>query len=79
MLRAVKIRLYPNNIQTTQINKLLGCYRFVYNQTLARKINQYKEHNISENRSTLSYWFHHELLTNSEFEWLKEQNTKVLK
>lgn len=79
MLRAVKIRLYPNNIQTTQINKLLGCYRFVYNQVLARKINQYKEYNISENRSTLSYWFHHELLTNSEFEWLKEQNTKVLK
>lgn len=79
MLRAVKIRLYPNNIQTTQINKLLGCYRFVYNQVLARKINQYKEYNISENRSTLSYWFHHEILTNSEFEWLKEQNTKVLK
>lgn len=79
MLRAVKIRLYPNNIQTTQINKLLGCCRFVYNQVLARKINQYKEYNISENRSTLSYWFHHELLTNSEFEWLKEQNTKVLK
>ena len=43
MLRAVKIRLYPNNIQTTQINKLLGCYRIEYNQTLARKINQYKE------------------------------------
>lgn len=79
MLRSVKIRLYPDKEQTTMINKLLGCCRFVYNQVLARKINQYKEHNISENRSTLSYWFHHELLTNSEFEWLKEQNTKVLK
>lgn len=77
MLRAVKIRLYPTAYQATQINKLLGCCRFVYNQTLARKINQYKEHNISENRSTLSYWFHHELLI--DFEWLKEQNTKVLK
>ena len=79
MLRSVKIRLYPDKEQTTMINKLLGCCRFVYNQVLARKINQYKEYNISENRSTLSYWFHHELLTNSEFEWLKEQNTKVLK
>ena len=79
MLRSVKIRLYPDKEQTTMINKLLGCCRFVYNQVLARKINQYKEYNISESRSTLSYWFHHELLTNSEFEWLKEQNTKVLK
>ena len=76
MLRAVKIRLYPNKEQATQINKLLGCCRFVYNQCLARKINQYKEHNISENRSTLSYWLHHELL--NDFEWLKEQNTRIL-
>ena len=79
MLRAIKIRLYPNMEQVTQINKLLGCYRFVYNQTLAQKINQYKEHNISENRSTLSYWFHHELLKDDNFIWLREQNTKVLK
>ena len=79
MLRAVKIRLYPNKYQEQAINKLLGCYRFVYNQTLARKLNQYKEHNISENRSSLSYWFHHELLKDDNFIWLKEQNTKVLK
>ena len=38
MLRAVKIRLYPNKEQATMFNKLLGCYRFVYNQCLARKI-----------------------------------------
>ena len=79
MLRAIKIRLYPSKEQATMINKLLGCCRFVYNQTLARKINQYKEHNISENGNTLSYWFHHELLTNPDFAWLKGQNTKVLK
>lgn len=47
MLRSVKIRLYPDKEQTTMINKLLGCCRFVYNQVLARKINQYKEYNIS--------------------------------
>lgn len=78
MLRAVKIRLYPNKQQVTQINKLLGCCRFVYNQTLARKINQYKEHNISENRTTLSYWLFHELLKDDNFLWLREQNTNVL-
>ena len=79
MLRAVKIRLYPNKQQEQAINRLLGCYRVVYNQALDRKINQYKEHNISENRTTLSYWFHHELLHNLDFEYLKEHNTKVLK
>ena len=78
MLRSIKIRLYPTAHQATQINRLLGSCRVVYNQTLDRKINQYKEHNITENRSTLSYWFHHELLNNPDFEYLKEQNTKVL-
>ena len=79
MLRAVKIRLYPTSYQATQINKLLGSCRVVYNQTLDRKINQYKEYNITENRNTLSYWFHHELLHNPDFAYLKEQNTRVLK
>lgn len=32
MLRAVKIRLYPNKEQELKLNKVLGCYRFVYNQ-----------------------------------------------
>ena len=79
MLRATKIKLYPTSRQATQINKLLGCCRVVYNQALDRKIKQYKEHNISENRTTISHWFHHELLTNPNFVYLKEQNTKVLK
>ena len=79
MLRAVKIRLYPNVIQATQINMLLGCYRVVYNQCLNRKIKSYEENKISENRTTLSHFIHHELLKDDNFVWLREQNTKVLK
>ena len=79
MLRAVKIRLYPNKTQTKQFNKLLGCYRFVYNQCLARKINSYRENKVSENLSTLGKFIHHELLKDDNFIWLREQNTKVLK
>ena len=79
MLRAVKIRLYPNKIQTEQFNKLLGCYRVVYNQCLARKIKSYKENKVSENLSTLGQFIHHELLKDDNFIWLREQNTKVLK
>lgn len=79
MLRAIKIRLYPNKTQTEQFNKLLGCYRFVYNQCLARKINSYKENKVSEKLSTLSHFIYHELLKDDNFVWLREQNTKVLK
>ncbi len=79
MLRAVKIRLYPNNEQAIQYNKLLGCYRVVYNQCLARKIKSYEETKTSENLSTLGQFFHHELLKDDNFIWLREQNTKVLK
>ena len=79
MLRAVKIRLYPNSTQATQINKLLGCYRVVYNQCLNRKIKSYEENKVSENRTTLGHFIHHELLKDDNFSWLREQNTKVLK
>ena len=79
MLRAVKIRLYPNKEQATMINKLLGCYRVVYNQCLARKIKSYEETKTTENRTTLSHFFHNELTKNPDFIWLREQNTKVLK
>ena len=79
MLRAIKIRLYPNTEQATMINKLLGCCRVVYNQCLARKINSYKENKVSENLSTLGKFLHHELLKDGNFIYLKEQNTKVLK
>lgn len=79
MLRAIKIRLYPNTNQATQINKLLGCYRVVYNQCLNRKIQSYEENNISENQTTLGHFIHHELLKDDNFVWLREQNTKVLK
>ena len=79
MLRAIKIRLYPNVTQAIQINKLLGCYRVVYNQCLARKIKSYEENKVSENRTTLGHFIHHELLKDDNFIWLREQNTKVLK
>ena len=79
MLRAIKIRLYPNKEQATMFNKLLGCYRVVYNQCLARKIKSYEETKISESLTTLGHFVHHELLKDDKFIWLREQNTKVLK
>ena len=79
ILRAIKIRLYPNKTQEQTLNKVLGCYRFVYNQCLSRKIKSYEETKISENLTTLGHFVHHELLKDDNFIWLREQNTKVLK
>ena len=79
MLKALKIRLYPNKTQEVQINKLLGCYRFVYNQCLNRKITSYEKDKTSENLTSLGHYLHGYLTKQDEYSWLNEQNTKVLK
>ena len=79
MLRGIKIRLYPNKEQTTQFNKLLGCYRVVYNQMLSLKQTAYNDEKKSLGLNELSKYFHGELLKNPDYLWLNEQNTKILK
>lgn len=79
MLRAIKIRLYPNKEQEQTLNKVLGCYRFVYNQMLAQKQNAYKADKTNLKVTDLSKWFHGILLKDEQYAWLKEQNTKVMK
>ena len=79
ILRAIKIRLYPNKTQKQTLNKVLGCYRFVYNQMLALKQNVYNENKTNLGLTDLSKYFHGTLLKNEQYAWLKEQNTKVMK
>lgn len=79
MLRAIKIRLYPNKQQELKLCKVLGCYRFVYNHMLALKQKEYNEHKKSLKLTDLSKYFHGTLLKDEQYEWLKEQNTKVMK
>ena len=79
MLRAIKIRLYPNKEQELKLNQVLGCYRFVYNHMLARKQQIYNETKKSLNVTDLSKYFHGELIKDEKYVWLKEQNTKVMK
>ena len=79
MLRAIKVRLYPNKMQEQALNKVLGCYRFVYNHMLARKQEAYKADKTNLGLTELSKYFHGELLKDEQYVWLKEQNTKVLK
>ena len=78
MLRAIKIRLYPNKTQEQTLNKVLGCYRFVYNHMLARKQDAYKADKINLGLAVLCKYFHHELLKDEQYQWLKGQNTQVM-
>ena len=79
MLRAIKIRLYPNKTQEQEFNKTLGCYRFVYNHMLARKQEAYKADKTNLGLTELCKYFHGTLLKDEQYDWLKEQNTKVMK
>ena len=79
ILRATKIRLYPNKIQEQTLNKVLGCYRFVYNKMLALKQETYNRDKSNIGLCELSKFFHGTLLKDEQYAWLKEQNTKVMK
>ena len=78
MLRAIKVRLYPNKEQELKLNKVLGCYRFVYNQMLAFKQQEYNENKKSLGLADLSKYLRRILLKDEQYKWLKEQNTKVM-
>lgn len=58
ILRAIKIRLYPNKTQEQTLNKVLGCYRFVYNQMLALKQEAYNRDKSNLGLCELSKFFH---------------------
>lgn len=79
ILRGIKVRLYPNKEQKSTINKVLGCYRFVYNTMLSHKLQAYNERKENLTVCDLSKYFHGTLLKNEQYSWLKEQNTKVMK
>jgi len=79
MLKAIKIRLYPDKSQENYINNLLGSYRFVFNQCLNLKKSKYIEDKSNYGLKELGSFFHNELTKNQDYVWLKNHNTKVLK
>ena len=77
MLKAIKIRLYPNEEQATEINKLLGCCRFVYNRCLSLKTDAYKEEKTNLSISDLNKRII-ELKNTDGYAWLKDAHSKVM-
>ena len=79
MLKAIKIRLYPNKTQQSYINKLLGCYRLVYNKCLNKKKTAYLNDKLNIGLNELGNYFHQNLTKSEDYKFLTEHNTKVLK
>jgi len=79
MLRAIKIRLYPNKDQQAYISQLLGCYRKVYNLSLNYKMEQHTLSGITANMKSIGNEFHNNWTKSDEFHYLNDHNTKVMK
>ena len=75
MLKAIKIRIYPSEEQATYIAGLLGTYRFVYNNLLAYRIEEY-----NANKKSISFGEMGKKLVSlkGDFKWMKEFHSKVL-
>ena len=68
--RAVKVRIYPNAEQRVQIEKTIGCSRFIYNCMLADKMEHYKKEKKMLRNIPASY--------KKEYSWLKEVDSLAL-
>ena len=77
--RALKVRLYPNKKQETQILKTLGSCRFLYNQMLAERIQTYEKLKDQEDKQVLwNHAYKTEVEYKTEFEWMREVDATAL-
>ena len=74
--KGFKFRLYPTEEQAEQINKTLGCCRYVYNHMLERRIKAYKRR-----KESFSYIGMQNLLPGMKkyLPWLTEADSQALK
>lgn len=70
MLKAYKYRIYPGKEQQIQFAKTFGCCRFVYNQTLAFRKEQYETEKKSVSKTDCNNYCNRTLKV--EYEWLRE-------
>ena len=70
ILKAHKVRLYPNEEQQVFFAKSFGCTRFIWNRMLSDKIEHYNEHKVDLKNTPAQY--------KKEFDWLKEVDSLAL-
>ena len=78
MIKSIKVRLYPNNKQITQLFQYAGCARFAYNWAIAKEQENYKQKNkfLSDNELRKEFT---QLKKLSEYKWLNEVSNNVTK
>lgn len=76
-MRALRIKIYPNQKQQQQIIQNIGAARYVYNRSLALKKGAYQKFGLSLNsvklRNKIVHWKYRE-----EAAWLQDANHQVL-
>ena len=75
MLKAIKIRIYPSQEEIGYINRQLGCCRFVYNNCLAYKKDNYEKEKESISSSET---IKHIVTLKNDYVFLKDVHSKVL-
>lgn len=77
VLKAFKLRLYPNKIQRNQMHVNFGCVRFVWNQMLNMHIERYKNNKKAQFQNAFA--MNNMLKTMKlEFPWLKQAESTSL-
>ena len=78
MLKGIKIRIYPSELQQDYLAKLFGWYRFIYNNCLNLKSTKFNEEQVNLGLSDLGKHLYQDLRKDEKYTWLNEHNTKVL-
>lgn len=77
MLKAIKIRIYPDSVQKEFISKQLGCCRFIYNKILDYKKTQYEQYNKNTSLSQMGKYLT-TLKKQDNFLFLNNVHSKIL-
>ena len=76
MNKGMTFRIYPNKEQIVLIQKTFGCSRFVYNQGLSMRMNEYKAgKSIGYKETNAMLW---SLKKSDEYIWLQEVDSIAL-
>ena len=78
MIKSIKVRLKPNNKQTTRLFQFAGCARFAYNWAIEREQKNYKQGNKFLYDNELRKEFT-QLKKLPEYKWLNEVSNNVTK
>ena len=77
MLKAIKIRIYPDNVQKEFISKQLGCCRKVYNLLLDYRKTEWEQNHKSIGLKELGKYLT-DLKKQDDYSYLNEVHSKVL-